>query len=62
MDRHVKTRLLRLALDLTFLAGCTLFVFGVWMAWRPLGFIIGGIVIAAVAFFAGYKRLGNEGE
>ena len=62
MDRHLKTRLQRLGLDLAFLAGSAVFVYGLWMAWRPLGFIVGGIVIAAVAFFAGYQRLKDEGE
>ena len=62
MDRHLKTRLQRLGLDLTFMAGCAVFVYGLSMAWRPLGFIVGGIVVAAVAFFAGYQRLRNEGQ
>lgn len=62
MDGHVKVRLQRLALDLLFLGSCASFVFGLWLAWHPLGFIVGGAASAAIAFFAGYKRLGNEGE
>jgi hypothetical protein len=62
MDRNVKKRLQRAGLDVAFLAGCAVCAFGLWLAWRPLGFIVGGIAIAAVAFFAGYQRLGNEGQ
>ena len=61
MDRSVKKRFYKLAMDLTFLVGCAVFVFGLWLAWHPLGFIVGGVVVAAVAFFVGYQRLENEG-
>ena len=61
MDRNVKKRLQRMQMDLAFLAGCAVFIFGLWLAWRPLGFIVGGIVLAAVAFFAGYRRLDEKG-
>jgi hypothetical protein len=49
-------RIQKLTFDLLFLCGCGVFVYGLWLAWRPLGFIVGGTVIAALAFFAGYQR------
>jgi hypothetical protein len=56
MGVKILKRLQKLSFDLLFLCGCGVFVYGVWLAWRPLGFIVGGIVLAAVAFFAGYQR------
>jgi hypothetical protein len=52
----LKTKLLfvKLAWDVLFLAGCGAFVYGLGLAWRPLGFIMGGVVTAAGAFFQGY--------
>lgn len=61
MDRNVTKRMQRLLMDLAFLAGCAVFVYGLWLAWHPLGFIVCGVVIAAVAFFAGYRRLDEKG-
>jgi hypothetical protein len=46
----------KLSFDLVFLAGCAVFVYGLSLAWLPLGFIVGGIVLAAIAFFAGYQH------
>jgi hypothetical protein len=48
--------------DTCFLAGCAVFVYGVWLAWRPLGFIVGGLAVAAIAFFMGYRPAGGEEE
>lgn len=52
----VKSKLLltKLGWDVIFLAGCGAFVYGLGQAWRPLGFIVGGIIVAAGAFFQGY--------
>ena len=40
--------------DLVFLIGCAVFVYGLSLAWRPLGFIVGGLIVASGAFFKGY--------
>ncbi len=45
----------KLCFDLAFLVGCAIFVYGLWLAWRPLGFIVGGIVLAAFSFFSAYR-------
>ena len=57
-----KKRLQKLSCDVSFLIGCAIFVYGLWLAWRPLGFIVGGIVVAAVAFSVGYQREKGESE
>jgi hypothetical protein len=44
------------ALDVVFFIGVAVFSFGFWLAWRPLGFIVSGLVIAAFSFFADYRR------
>ena len=36
---------------LVFLAGLGLFAYGCWLAWHPLGFIMGGLVLTAGALF-----------
>jgi len=51
----MKKTLQKLSLDLLFLFGCGVFVYGLGLAWRPLGFIVGGVVLAALGFFAGYQ-------
>lgn len=40
--------------DLLLLAGAALFVYGMALAWRPLGFILGGLLLAVAAFLNGY--------
>jgi hypothetical protein len=62
MGRNVKKRVQRLGLDLVFLVGCAVLLYGLSLAWRPLGFIVGGAALAAIAFFAGYRRVDREGE
>lgn len=44
------------ALDALFLAGSAVFVYGFWLAWRPLGFIVAGFIVAGFSFFLGYGR------
>lgn len=53
----VLSLLLQLACDGLLLAGLALFVYGLSLAWRPLGFIAGGLVLSAAAFFTGYRRI-----
>jgi hypothetical protein len=40
--------------DLLFVAGSILCCYGLSLAYRPLGFIAGGIELAAVSFLQGY--------
>jgi hypothetical protein len=49
-DKHQK-----LACDVVTIAGFVVFAYGLWLAWKPLGFIVGGLAIAAGAFFMGYQ-------
>lgn len=50
----MKPFLATLACDLVLLAGFVSLVYGLWLAWRPLGFIVGGLVLGAAAFFFHY--------
>lgn len=47
----------QLVWDLVFVIGALVFVCGLSMAWRPLGFIVGGMIISAIAFLVGYRRI-----
>jgi len=58
----MKNPLQKLCLDLAFLVGCAVFVYGLWLAWRPLGFIVGGIVLAAFSFFSAYRPAATSAE
>lgn len=46
---------IKLSWDIAIGVGLTVFVYGLWRAWQPLGFIVGGLTLAAVALFAGYS-------
>jgi hypothetical protein len=46
--------------DLELLIGCALIAYGCWLAWRPLGFIVGGLMLALTGFFLGYQRKGDR--
>jgi hypothetical protein len=37
-------------------AGCLWTSYGCWLAWHPLGFIVGGILLAGCSFFLGYAK------
>lgn len=50
----MKMSLKRTLCELGFLVGLCVLVYGLWLAWRPLGFIVGGLVLALVAFFVHY--------
>ena len=45
-----------LGFDLLVLVGAAVFAYGLWLAWHPLGFIVGGILLAAAGIFFGYDR------
>jgi len=47
-------------LDLLFFIGAALFAYGCWLAWHPLGFICGGLIVAAFAFLTAQSRRGNR--
>jgi hypothetical protein len=49
-----------LASDLAVLAGAALFSYGAWLAWHPLGFMVGGLLLSSVAFLYGYRRQGTS--
>jgi hypothetical protein len=51
----MKQMLLRIACNLLFLVGFLALVYGLWLAWHPLGFILGGLLLAAGAFFFEYN-------
>lgn len=38
------------------LAGAVVLDYGLWLAWHPLGFIVGGLSLAAAGIFLGYDR------
>ena len=44
----------RAATDLFVVLGLLAFFYGLWLAWHPLGFIVGGLTVAAVSFMLGY--------
>lgn len=44
-------------LDLLFFIGAALFAYGFWLAWHPLGFIFGGMIVAVFAFLTAQKSL-----
>lgn len=39
------------------IAGLSIFVRGVWLAWRPGGWMVAGLAIAAMAFCVAYDKL-----
>lgn len=50
----MKPFLATLACDVVLFVGFLSLVYGLWMAWRPLGFIVGGLLLGAAAFFFHY--------
>lgn len=52
----MKSRFLKFGCDAAVVLGALLFSYGLHLAWRPLGFIVGGAVLAAGAFFIGYQK------
>lgn len=57
----IEAKWIRKALwDGVFLAGGAVGVYGVWQAWHPLGWIVGGAGLAAVGFLNGYVESGRK--
>lgn len=50
----MKNKLAKLACDGAAVVGMAAFDYGLWLAWHPLGFIVGGLAVGAGAFFLGY--------
>jgi hypothetical protein len=43
--------------DAGLVMGFLAFVYGLSLAWRPLGFIVGGAILASCCFLIGYRGL-----
>jgi uncharacterized membrane protein YiaA len=56
----MKASLTRIACELFMVAGLFAFVYGLWLAWHPLGWMIGGLLLAACAFFVHYNALRDQ--
>jgi hypothetical protein len=52
-----KKKIMKFAADLILLLAFCVFVYGLSLAWHPLGFIIGGLLVGAAAFYAGYSNV-----
>lgn len=48
--------------EIGFIAGLCLFDFGLRQIYRPLGFIIGGLMLAGCCFFLVYDRIRRGGK
>lgn len=51
----VKEKFLKAGWDAGMVVGAAAAVYGLWLAWHPLGFIVGGLAGAAGCFFGGYQ-------
>ncbi|MGC1784461.1 MAG: hypothetical protein WA708_18195 [Acidobacteriaceae bacterium] len=50
----MKKKIAEWMLDSLAIFGALGFVYGLWLAWHPLGFVVGGLLLAVVAFCANY--------
>ena len=50
-----KEKLIKPAADVLLLVSFAVFVYGLSLAYRPLGFIVGGLVAGGAALFVGYS-------
>lgn len=55
MKANWRLQLRGLFFDAIVVLGVAAVAYGFWRAWRPLGFIIGGLFAAAAAFLFGYN-------
>ena len=46
-------KLPQLLADIAVVCGLILFAYGFWLAWHPLGFIVGGLALGALAVLYG---------
>jgi hypothetical protein len=49
-----QARRLKLALDAGFVVGTAVFLYGLHLWWRPLPFIVGGVLLSGACFLGGY--------
>lgn len=56
-----KEKVVKFAADVVLVIASAVFVYGLCLAWRPLGFIVGGLLCAIAALFVGYSN-GNFGR
>ncbi len=45
-----------LAFNLLLLIGAGVFDYGLWLAWRPLGFVFAGLELATAGFLLAYEQ------
>lgn len=48
--------------DAILLLGCAVFVFGVWKAWEPAGIMTAGVLLVAVSFLFGARKVPTSAE
>ncbi len=53
-------KLIPSAASFFFVAGLASVVYGLWLWSHPLAFVLGGLSVAAIAFFLGYPDLAKE--
>jgi hypothetical protein len=49
----VRVRILSVLNDIQVMLGLVGFSYGFWLAWRPLGFIVGGVALFALGILFG---------
>lgn len=52
----MKQKLFSFLPDMVLLLGVAALVYGCWLAWRPLGYIVGGLMLAAIGIFLDRNR------
>lgn len=56
-----RSRMWKLALNAGAFAGAALFVYGLYLVWRPLAPLVGGLIVTAACLFASYDLM-RRGE
>jgi hypothetical protein len=60
MRRQGKTQVVEIVTQLLVGTGAAVFVYGVWTAWHPGGFMVAGLVIAVPSIFVAYGNYRGE--
>lgn len=58
----MKRRIYGWTTDAAMLLGAACCAYGLWLAWRPLGFIVGGLAICTAAFLLNYGEIRKSGR
>ncbi len=53
----MKKKILGWIADAIVIVGLLCFVYGIWLAWKPLGYMVSGVLLAAAAFFIHYGAI-----